>query len=235
MVIAIDAHKLAYMALPKAGCSSVKEALARLDPSVKLPKPKKIDVYTWHTLYPTRRFRQHRFQRYEDSWRFCVVRDPVKRLLSVYTNRVVQFGDLRRSKKMRQGRDWLRGIPREPDPDTFFQNLSIYKRASSSVKHHAIDAWLFVGPDLRAYNKVYKTEELDQLAYDLSLLTRQPVAMPRGNPSELKLNLDDLQDKTIDAIRPFLDGEYGFLSEFYDNPLGARVHASCALPIRRVS
>ena len=32
MVIAVDAYKLAYMALPKAGCSSVKEALARLDP-----------------------------------------------------------------------------------------------------------------------------------------------------------------------------------------------------------
>lgn len=235
MVIAIDAHKLAYMALPKAGCSSVKEALARLDPSVELPKRKNVTLYTWHDLYPTSRFRQHRFKRYADFWRFCVVRDPVRRLLSVYTNRVLQFGDLRKSTKLRVGPDWLADIPRDPSPDEFFQNLAVYKRASSSVKHHSIDAWLFLGRDFGVYNKVYRTEGLDQLAYDLSLLTRQPVEMPRRNSSEVSLGLDDLQGKTIDAIRPFLDSEYDFLSEFYDNPLGGRVHASCASPIRRVS
>jgi hypothetical protein len=235
MVIAVDVHKLAYMALPKAGCSSVKEALARLDPSVKLPKRRHRTVYTWHDLYPTSRFRQHRFKLYADYWRFCVVRDPLRRLLSVYTNRVLQFGDLRKSTKLRAGPDWLTGIARDPSPDEFFQNLDVYKKASSSVKHHSIDAWLFVGRDLSVYNKVYKTEDLGQLAYDLSLLTRQTVAMPRRNTSEVKLGLEDLQDKTIDAVRPFLDSEYSYLSEFYDNPLGARVHASCAMPIRRVS
>ncbi|MGH1414623.1 MAG: sulfotransferase family 2 domain-containing protein [Pelagimonas sp.] len=235
MVIAVEAHKLAYMALPKAGCSSVKEALAHLDPSVEKPRKEDVTVYTWHDVYPTKRFRPHRFQDYADYWRFCVVRDPIKRLLSVYTNRVVQFGDLRNSTKLREGRDWLSDVSREPSPDEFFQNLDVYKRASSSIKHHAIEAWLFVGRDLGAYNKVYKTEDLGQLGYDLSLLTRQPVDMPRRNNSEMTLDIADLQDKTIDAIRPFLDGEYAFLSEFYKNPLGPRRHASCAMPIRRVS
>ncbi len=235
MVIAVDAHKLAYMALPKAGCSSVKEALARLDPSVNLPAEKDVTLYTWHDIYPTARFRPHRFEEFGDYWRFCVVRDPIKRLLSVYTNRVLQFGDLRNSIKLRDGRDWLPNVPREPSPDEFFQNLEVYKQAASSVKHHAIEAWLFVGRDLNAYNKVYKTEDLGRLAYDLSLLTRQHVDMPRRNTSETKLSIDDLDGKTIDAIRPFLEGEYDFLSEFYENPLGPRRHASCAMPIRRVS
>ncbi|SMX28261.1 Sulfotransferase family protein [Pelagimonas phthalicica] len=235
MVIAIDAHKLAYMALPKAGCSSVKEALARVDPSVDLPDEKDVTLYTWHNLYPTKRFRPHRFEEYEGYWRFCVVRDPIKRLLSVYTNRVLQFGDLRNSIKLRDGRDWLPDLPREPSPDEFFQNLDAYKQASSSIKHHAIQAWLFVGRNLADYNKVYKTEELGQLAYDLSLLTRQPVEMPRRNTSEAKLTLDDLKPETIDAIRPFLEEEYAFLKGYYENPLGSKLHATCAAPIRRVS
>jgi len=32
MVIAVKAHRIAYMALPKAGCSTVKAALAQLSP-----------------------------------------------------------------------------------------------------------------------------------------------------------------------------------------------------------
>ncbi|KUF11591.1 sulfotransferase family 2 domain-containing protein [Pseudoponticoccus marisrubri] len=235
MVITVDAHKLAYMALPKAGCSSVKEALARLDPSVTLPPEDQIDVRTWHGIYPTRRFRKHRWRALEGYWGFCVVRDPVKRLLSVYTNRVLQFGDTMNSRKLRQGRDWLPDLPRQPDPDTFFQNLQGYVMGSSSIKHHVMGARVFLGPDLGVYDKVYRTEELGQLAYDLALLTRQNVHMPRGNRSEAQLTLDDLAPRTIDALRPMLDEEYAFLSDYYDNPLGPRRHDACVTPMRRVS
>ncbi len=235
MVIAVEAYKLAYMALPKAACSSVKEALARIDPDVELPPEDKIDVHTWHDLYPTRRFRPHRWEKMQGHWRFCVVRDPAKRLMSVYTNRVLQFEDTKNSIKLRDGRDWLPDLPREPDPDTFFLNLEAYSQASSSIKHHALGAWLFLGRDFDAYEKVYRTEELGQLAYDLSLLTRQTVTMPRRNTSETTLALEDLRGETIDAIRPFLDQEYEHLEAFYKNPLGARVHDACATQVARVS
>ena len=235
MVIAVDAHKLAYMALPKAGCSSVKEALARLDPAVTLPPEDAIDIHTWHALYPTRRFRPHRWKKYREHWRFCVVRDPARRLMSVYTNRVLQFQDTLNSRKLRVGRDWLPDLPRDPDPDTFFRNLDAYCQASSSIKHHALGAWLFVGRDLADYNRVYRTEELADLAWDLGLLTRQKVALPRRNRSEERLRLEDLQGATIDALRPFLDQEYAFLKGFYPNPLGPRVHDACVTPARRVS
>lgn len=235
MVIAVDAHKLAYMALPKAGCSSVKEALARLDPAVTIPPEDQIDLFTWHGFYPTVRFRPHRWKLYADCWRFCVVRDPLKRLLSVYTNRVLQHRDTMNSRKLRNGGEEFIHLSRDPDADTFFQNLEDYKRAASSIKHHSLQAQLFLGPDLTDYNRVYRTEELSDLAWDLSLLTRQAVSMPRRNRSEERLTLDDLKGETIDAIRPFLEEEYAFLKDFYRNPLGPRVHGACATPVRRVS
>ncbi|MDA7424400.1 sulfotransferase family 2 domain-containing protein [Thalassococcus lentus] len=231
----MDAHKLAYMALPKAGCSSVKEALARLDPAVTVPPDDKITKLTWHEIYPTIRFRPHRFEQFTDYWRFCVVRDPVKRLLSCYTNRVLQFRDVWNSRKIREGRDWLPDLSRDPDPDEFFCNLEAYRLASSSIKHHSVGAWLFVGKNLDLYHRVYKTEELGDLAWDLSLLTRQDVEMPRGNKSEQKLTLDDLKPATIDVIRPFLEQEYEFLNRFYKNPLGPRIHDACVTPLRGVS
>lgn len=237
MVIAVDAHKLAYMALPKAGCSSVKQALASVDPDVMPPPASQTTHFTWHGIYPTRRFRPHRWARYADYWRFCVVRDPFKRLMSVYTNRVLQFGDLKNSVKIRDGRDWLPDLPVEPDPDFFFQHLEVYKQASSSIKHHALDAWLFLGRDLSkaSYNRVYRTEDLGALAWDLSLLTRQEVVLPRSNSSERKLTAADLHPKTIDALRPFLEREYAFLKGIYINPFGRKIYDACVTPIRRVS
>ncbi len=236
MVIAVKAHKIAYMALPKAGCSSVKEALARADPDVTLPPRAEQDVHLWHAIYPTRRFRPHRWKKLADHWRFCVVRDPVRRLMSCYTNRVLQFEDLKNSRKIREGRDHLPDLPTDPDPDFFFQNLEAYKSASSSIKHHALGAWLFLGQSLKGqYDHVYRTGELAQLAQDLSLRTGVDLSMPRGNPSEDTLRLDDLKGETIDALRPFLEQEYAYLFGYYRNPLGPRIHDACALPIRRVS
>lgn len=217
MVIAVEAHRIAYMALPKAGCSSVKAALARLDPAVTLPPESEIDLMTWHAVYPTARFRPHRWKQFgPDWWRFCVVRDPARRLMSCYTDRVVDKRDLHNSRKLRRGRI---DLPRDPDPDFFFQNLRAYAEASSSIKHHCLGAWLFLGPKPLAYDRIYKTEELGRLAADLSDRTGQPVAMPRENRSSLALRLDDLAPATRDALRPFLAREYAYLSEFYENPL----------------
>ncbi len=222
MVIAVDAFKIAYMALPKAACSSVKEALARLDPAVRIPPTDQITPYTWHDTYPTKRFRPHRWEPYETSewFRFCVVRDPVQRLLSVYTNRVLQFNELKNSRKIREGRDYLPDdLPADPDPDFFFQHLEHYKRGSSVIKHHALGAWLFIGPAPLRYDRVYKVEDLAELEADLSARSGRPVAMRRRNTSAQRLTLDDLRPETIDALRPFLRREYAHLSEFYDNPL----------------
>jgi hypothetical protein len=232
MVIAVTSHKLAYMALPKAACTSVKEALARLDPSVLIPREDRIDAQTWHLIYPTRRFRAHRWNALSDHWRFCVVHDPARRLMSVYTNRVVHFRDLHNSRKLRFGTS---ALPTDPDPDTFFRNLAAYAHESSSIKHHAAGAWLFLGPELEGYDRIYRTEELADLAWDLSLLTRQKVQIPHRNRSEERLGLEDLAGETIDAIRPFLEREYDYMGRFFQNPLGPKIYDACVTPTGRVS
>lgn len=217
MAIAIGAHKIAYMALPKAGCSSVKAALAGIDPSVTLPAAPVTRVEVWHSIYPTRRFRRHRWDEFAEGWwRFCVVRDPFRRLMSAYANRVVERGDLKNSPKIRNGRF---DLPVDPDPDFFFQNLVQYQQASSVIKHHTLGAHLFLGPLPLRYERVYKTDELAILARDLSERAGKPVTMPRNNPSHLKITEADLQPKTRDALRGFMDQEYRYLADYYENPL----------------
>ncbi|WP_136442494.1 sulfotransferase family 2 domain-containing protein [Pacificoceanicola onchidii] len=216
-MIVIDAHKLAYAALPKAACSSVKKALAAVDPEASLSAEEARDVHSYHLLYPTARFHPRRTAGLEDHFRFAVVRDPLARLLSVWTNRVLEFGDLRNAWSLQSGRA---DLPMEPDVDFFFQNLDGYAQAVSSIKHHVLPARLFLGDDLDFYSQVYRTSELSGLAQDLSDWTRQGVSIPRSNRSATRLEAADLAGETLAAIRPRLDAEYDYLSRFYENPFG---------------
>ncbi|MDO6585463.1 sulfotransferase family 2 domain-containing protein [Salipiger sp. 1_MG-2023] len=232
MVIAIDAHRIAYMALPKAGCSTVKAALAQIDPAVALP-PEPAEVMQWHQIYPTRRFRPHRWEAYDHGWwRFCVVRDPLRRMLSAYVNRVVELGELRNSRKLLRGRV---DLPMDPDPDFFFCNIAAYMDAASAIRHHMLPAWLFLGPDLARYDQIYRTAELAQLGRDLSARTGLRVDIRHENSSCLRLGLDDLRPDTQAALRERLAPEYLYFSGMFDNPFVTGRERACVAALRRVS
>ena len=216
MVIAIAAHKIAYMAVPKAACTSVKAALMTIDPD-KEP-PQKLDaaaILAIHRAYPTMRFRPHRWREYEGWWRFTVVRDPLKRLMSVYTDRVVGRSELHNSPKMRA----QSALPKDPEPDFFFQNLPRYIALASSIKHHTLPFRLFIGPPPFLYDRIYRVEELPELAEALSQHSGQPVTIPRLNRSSGPLSPETLAPRTLGAIRDFLADDYEKLADFYENPL----------------
>lgn len=205
------------MPIPKAACTSVKSAFASLDRSAHSAEaPTGDPEAALHIRYPTSRFRPHRLQGFCDGswWRIAVVRDPVKRLLSVYTNRVLDKQDLRRSPKMR---DQTR-LPTMPDPDFFFQNLQDYMALSSAIKHHALTARLFVGPAPLRYDRIYRTDELDQLSADLSERTGRRVRIPKANKSQTTLELGQLKDATVAAIKTHLDEDYALLRSFFPYP-----------------
>lgn len=215
MVIAVHSHKIAYMALPKAACSSVKAALAQIDGEAR-PDAGFTGNKKWHAMYPTSRFRPHRWKVYGDDWyRFCVVRDPVKRLTSCYLNRVVGKRELFNSRNISRGRV---DLPPMPDPDFFFQNLKAYMDASSVIRHHALPSWLFVGKNLNKYDDVFTTSQLPDLAAKLSERAGKTVHMVRENATSQKLGLNDLAPKTLDSLREFVAAEYEFLGQYFDNP-----------------
>ncbi|WP_299658401.1 sulfotransferase family 2 domain-containing protein [uncultured Tateyamaria sp.] len=215
MVIRVDSHRLAYMAVPKAACSSVKAALAALDPLQSEKVAEQLGQKQVHAIYPTRRFRRHRWDHLENHFKFTVVRDPLKRLLAVYTNRVEGLGILSHSRKIRRGRMHL---PTEPDPDYFFQNLSAYIATSSDIKHHTLPVALFTGTDWSTYTRVFRTDEMAELGAALSDHTGRDVTIPHFNSSDRRLRLDDLSVQTQRVLKVLLEDEYAHLARYFDNP-----------------
>jgi len=216
MVITVEAHKIAYMAVPKAACSSIKFALAEIDPEMAGIKHGGLeDMLFAHTRYQTQRFRPHRWAQYSDWWRFTVVRDPLQRLFSAYSDFVVKRKLLYKSPKLRRT-----DLPKEPDPDFFFQNVEQYKELSSVIRHHILPVRLFAGPKLEGYDRIYKMEELDQLAQDITARTGKSFVIPRANKSGKTFEFTDLHPKTQDHLRVFLAEEYDYFKGYYDNPMG---------------
>ncbi|MCV2892177.1 sulfotransferase family protein [Lentibacter sp. XHP0401] len=218
MVIKVEAHKIAYMALPKAACSSVKMALGYIDPALDGKDRDAFSTAKWHRLYQTMRFREDRWKPYynEEWFSFCIVRDPLKRLLSSYYNRVVEMRDLQKKTVFIEG---VPELPLEPDPDFFFQNLMGYREINTSIKHHTIGAQVFLGPKPLRFTKVYKTSELGELSRDLSERSGREVSLPHVNSSGQKLTAEQLKPETLAAIKPFMDTQYEYLSEYFKNPL----------------
>lgn len=212
MVIAVDASRLAYAPVPKSGCSSVKAMLMEIDPA---QAGQEAGQKNYHAAYPTRRFRAKRKPLLADFFRFTVVRDPIRRLMSVYTNRVVELRELHNSRKLRN----RKVLPLDPDPDTFFQNLAAYMHHSWAIKHHALPAHFFTGPDLGFYDEVYRTDQMDKVAAALSDRTGRPVQAKRANASGARLAFDDLAPATRDSLRPYLMREYNHLRRYFSNPL----------------
>lgn len=211
MVVAIETRKIAYFPVPKAGCSSVKAALARIEDGVA---PSEADHAALHQRFPTRRFRLARFRDYDGWWRFTVVRDPIRRLMSVYTDRVVKRKDLHSSRRMRH-QDVL---PMDPDPDFFFLNLDAYRRTASVIQHHTMPASRFIGRYPSRFDKVFRTDDLQLLAKELSARSDEDIQIPRMNRSNVRLEFSDLNAATRDALRPGLAGEYALLERFFPSP-----------------
>lgn len=217
MVVAIQAHRIAYMAVPKAACSSVKAALAGLDPGVSADTIARFetDIMAVHRLYPTRRFHPGRWRRHDGWFRFTVVRDPLKRMLSVYTDLIAGRRILHDSTNFQRGHAPL---PQDPDPDTFYLRLDDYMHWASAVKHHALPMRLFSGTDLAAYDRVYRTGEMDALAADLARRTGCEVTIPRLNESRVRLDFGSLRPQTRDALRSRLVPEYDLYGSLFELP-----------------
>ncbi|MEO0401000.1 MAG: sulfotransferase family 2 domain-containing protein [Pseudomonadota bacterium] len=225
MVIRVDPHKLAYMAVPKAACSSVKATLATIDAGLAAENAHGFGQKQVHGLYPTQRFRMHRWDRLQEYFRFTVVRDPLTRLLAVYSNRVVGLRELHNCRKIKRGQV---SLPADPDPDFFFQNLSAYASISSAIKHHALPTVVFTGSDLTRYSRVYRTSDIPELAQDLSAIIARDVIVPHFNSSDTPLSLSDLKPDTLSALRTRLCHEYAHLEDYFENPFGRRLFSMAA-------
>lgn len=211
----LEEQRLIYIPVPKNACSSTKEALYEIEFGRRFDKERDINAayINIHDYYKKRPEAFTGLETIASSnkfMRFAVVRDPVKRLISCYRNRVVDLGDLNINATALK----KYGLDQSPDINTFVLNLKLYQKANKSIEHHSRPQGAFFGGTLNYLDKIFTMDELDKLqdflkSYYPSL---RFLSQKSGGTS---YSVSDLSDKALKHAINFYRQDYQLLAEYY--------------------
>lgn len=223
MPASISGTNLIYFPVPKVACTSLKAAiLGHNAPGVmtgietlretripgERPQPVCIapsgrPVRNVHDYFPTSPFRRWYPLKYKGRW-ICVVRDPLKRFLSAFGNRVGHHDDLKHTDPAALARA---GLSRHPDLDEFVGRLEDYCAASPLLHHHLRPANDFLGRQPQRYARIFSMAEIDRIA-PYCAESGAEVVLPRLQTGGTKLGDADLSPAARKKLMAYYAEDY---------------------------
>ncbi|MDG3042677.1 sulfotransferase family 2 domain-containing protein [Roseicyclus marinus] len=204
MPYTMPAQRMAFFFSPKAGGTSLRAFLfhaengfAFRDYSVQGTR---IDA---NMLAANYRFNRIDHGELVEFRRFALVRDPVRRFLSGYSNRVLHYRELSIEAA---GRDLLReGLPPDPDIETFIENYVGYLRCSKPLARHFLKQQKFIGNDPSYFERIFRLERVGELVDFVNAECGTNAVMPRLQTGGPKLDFgmlnEDLQIEILKICR----------------------------------
>jgi len=210
--IKINAYNIAYMDIPKVACTSIKQALYELETGKKFDRREiGISVHKY--------FSEKQENILYTKYRFLIVRDPVKRFLSGYSNRVTYHKELSREylekiKNPNASRLIQKDIPLDPGLGQFFDYFDDYMTIPN-INHHLKPCIHFLNTSLSTFNYIYKLEEISKFEQHISSIINKEFKLPRTQTGGRKFSVKDLSSKQLDFLIDFYKKDYELLKEFY--------------------
>lgn len=153
---------------------------------------------------------------YRDYLRFTITRDPIRRFLSMYANRVVHHGELGPKSDAAKG---LRaaGLPFNPGINLLVERMEEYFEVARSIRHHSLPMVHFLGTDFSIFDRVLDISGVPALleeirthwaAQGLDALARQLPPMPRRQTGGPKLDAQVLKEASFEKLMAFYAEDY---------------------------
>ncbi|WP_417586490.1 sulfotransferase family 2 domain-containing protein [Pararhodobacter oceanensis] len=213
MAVILDQHQLAYFAVPKTACTSIKTMFFEIENGFAFHDFRASGRYWWiHHFYKTLLFARQNHARIANHCRIAVVRDPIQRLLSCYSNRVLHHKELSQANARAQLRGT--GLPFDPNLRDFVSNLRGYMAAVESINHHARPMVDYLGRDTGYFARLYRMSELDTFVADVSAATGTQVGLPRLQTGGPRIEVDTLSKEVVTMLREFYAEDYEVFAGF---------------------
>ena len=215
MSVKIANTRLAYVPVPKIACTSVKMAILRHNAPADYAALKAGEIdgdgKGVHGFYPTVPMSLSQMLTKPPTRRwFGIVRDPLKRFVSGYRNRILHHKDLRATSVAELE---AAGLPLEPDIDLFAANLAAYSALNRSTRHHFAPICTYMGRHPRMFHRVFCISEIADLA---SYMAEHggPSDLPHEQTGGPKMTVADLSPASIAALRDFYARDYAVWGRF---------------------
>lgn len=213
--IYLPEQKLIYIPIPKNACTSIKHALHEIefDKRFDADLPEFSDYREHHDYYkkrPRAFTSVSALRRHTGFLRFALVRDPVKRLISCYRNRVLDLGDLESSRDILK----KKGLRINPDLNTFVLNLAKYRRINKSIEHHSRPQYEFFGGTIDYLDRIFKLSEISELEEMLQRF-KSGLKLRQRKTGGTDITLDDISSEALDAAIEFYKKDYKLLGDYF--------------------
>lgn len=210
--ISLNKSQVGYRYIPKVACTSIKEKLYEVEYGRKFKREevgKHIHQYMNH---------EHLESIDECDFRFIVVRDPVKRFLSAFSNRVSFYKELSKEYIQKNCPDLLGEIfVFNPDIKKFIKDFHKYIKVPTIYHHFGPISNFLDYNDLSYFTKVYGMEGLNELERDLSDFYGKEIQFEKTQTggSKSKVDIGDLSRDELEFIIDFYKDDYVLLNEMY--------------------
>ncbi|MCC5969918.1 MAG: sulfotransferase family 2 domain-containing protein [Pararhodobacter sp.] len=213
MTVILEDHKLSYIPVPKVACTSLKVMFFEVENGFGF-KPFRTSGKMWwiHRFYPSIPFTDQNIARMEGHRRMAVVRDPVKRLLSCYSNRVLHHKEL--SRDAAGAALEAADLPCSPDLSTFVRRLPEYCAAVESIWHHAMPMVEYLGRDPQFYTHLYPIKDTGEMQAEVARLTGVSAQLDRLQKGGPKISTDKLSATDLALLKDFYDEDYALYGRY---------------------
>jgi len=208
--IVLADKNLGYKDIPKTACTSIKLALYQLVSNKKYNDDENEGLHI-------HQYMQKKVNSLNDcQFRFIVIRDPIKRFLSAYSNRVIHHKELSREYVQQEVPNLINEIPCfDPSLDEFIKHFSKYCKVPS-IQHHFRPVSQFINyHSLNYFTHVYPIEKLGEFEEKLSEIYSSDVKFPRGQTGGPKIKTSELTSSQLEIIREIYFDDYVLLRNYY--------------------
>jgi hypothetical protein len=199
-------HKVAYRPTPKCACTTVKKAFFEVLHGKSYSSE---ETKTGHVHQYFNRLVESIEVDPNEYLAFAVARDPIKRFVSGYRNRVVYHKEIAQLLTL----DGQKYQP--PELSDFALALPDFLNMALPISHHMSLQKAILGDNVAKYSRIYKIEELPDLQAELSKRKGTLVPFGRDQAGGPKVSVSDLTNDAFEFLLEFFKKDYDLLADHY--------------------
>ena len=215
MSVVLDNYRIFYAAVPKIGCTSIKNAFFELENGFPFQNyvANGRERHIHNAGYETWLRDRYPEQRIADYYRIAFVRDPIGRFISAYSNRVLYHQELS-EKKAGPALKKL-GLSPTPELGLFVDRYEEYMQAHPSIWHHTRPMVDYLGRDSGYFSRIYVLSEMDTFAEDISNRIGKPFTVGRMQRGGQGHKPDDLTWQQRRKLKKFYKADIKVFGKFF--------------------